>query len=741
MDPNPDRGTSPVPSTTEQSSQLPFKPNSTSNLLDNAQPPAITPSPPCRPVEEAEEANLTPARQTFELRHATNISRPRSRTWRWPSWILHLPRLVPGWRSQVETEDNPRGGSNSPTACDEAHLPSTADWPEWRSSRLRFDLLLLQLISTMGIGGTILWLAQYSRVHDGFVRLGSPPAFISDNPDLMKAIWTQGWQYTTLPVSLMTLYRLSWDGVIAAIAERQPYVELMKVDGSPPEKTLLLDYRADWQVVAIYKAFKLGHWFLGLCMSMSIVLSLGVVPSIAFLFSTDAASHRYPVPFSYTSAIEYSAIRRPERRGPSSGTALEWAVVTSHGLLNAPSLPWTNGTSAYPTFSLKNDLPKPDSQEPIFITVDSTAYVVQPNCVTLQQDIDYKAVLVALPVPGISTVSLLIRGNDRNCSFQSDLLFNLRPLSKDFRPLAAKMYQTVGCQQTTNPKNKNGTRLTLALAKYTGDRDKGVHQVSNITVVSCRPEYWAVPGTLNVTMDTSYQNRTNEDKDNHNVPLATVAGFNGNWSRAVKHTDKDHIFIERLLLGEMAYDPALDIQVPTHSLARFAFELAILSDTNRRKDDDPPSPSALTRSLDNLLQRSYAAMAATMLTTPLPPATNDRDQIGYASISETRIVVQQGVAYFVISMLFIVAVLLSVIILHERHKPSALFEEPIGLFGVAAITQRSTHLKEEITRLTDDTRCRGRYREKALKDTKFMGTHWAFNSYKGYIRETSWGDG
>ncbi|KAK4211293.1 hypothetical protein QBC37DRAFT_427177 [Rhypophila decipiens] len=119
---------------------------------------------------------------------------------------------------------------------DEAHLPSTADWPEWRSSRLRFDLLLLQLILTIVIGGAILWLAQYSRVHDGFIRLGSPPAFISDNPDLMKAIWTQSWQYTTLPVSLMTLYRVSWDGVIAAIAERQPYVELMKVDGSPPAK-------------------------------------------------------------------------------------------------------------------------------------------------------------------------------------------------------------------------------------------------------------------------------------------------------------------------------------------------------------------------------------------------------------------------------------------------------------------------------------------------------------------------
>ncbi|KAK4211294.1 hypothetical protein QBC37DRAFT_446446 [Rhypophila decipiens] len=130
-----------------------------------------------------------------------------------------------------------------------------------------------------------------------------------------------------------------------------------------------------------------------------------------------------------------------------------------------------------------------------------------------------------------------------------------------------------------------------------------------------------------------------------------------------------------------------------------------------------------------------------MLTTPLPPDTEGRERTGYASISETRIVVQQGVSYFVMSMLSIVAVLLSVIILYERHKPSALFEEPIGLFGVAVITQRSTHLKEEITRLTDDPRCRGKYREKALKDTEFMGTHWAFNSYKRYIRETSRGDG
>lgn len=750
MDPAQERQPSPSPSST-RSSRLPVDTSSTSNLLaDDGQRPPITslespqaPQPAVLNNRGSQTPNLDIPRVGFQVEQHTDPRPPSPRSWRWPSWSSLLDRLV-----GVTGRNRPRAAPGSASSPGPVAGPLSGGrvWREWRSKKLGSNWLTFQFILTLGIGAAVFGLGEYSRINSGFIRLGSPPAFISDNPDLMKAIWMQGWQYTTVPVSLMTLYRVMWDGIVAAIAERQPYVELMKEGGAPPEKTLLLDYRAEWQIIAPYKAFKTGHWFLGLCMVMSVVLNFGVVPSIAFLFTTEESAYRYPVPLTFESVIDYSAIRHPPPSGPSGGMALEWAAAT--GLMNAPPLSWTNGTSAFPTFALTNDLPTPDNRDPVPITVNSTAYLVRPNCIPLRENVEYSSTLVAPQIPGLSTAVLLVRGTDRNCSFNSDLLFNLKPQSKEFKPMAAKIFQRISCQQTADPNNLNGTRLTLVSGKYTGDRDKGHHSVSNVSVVSCNPTYWAVPGILNLTLVANPSNITTTNSqsiDNTKDRLvARITSFEGDWSRAVRHLDGEHLAIEGMLLLELAFDPSLNIQVPTNSLARFAFEIAARSRDNQSGHDEAPQPSALAKSMGDLFERAYTVIAATILTTPLPRTThnetgNDRDQVGYASISETRIVVQQGVSYFVISMLSIVAGLLMAILLHERHKRSALFEEPIGLLGVAGITQRSEHLKIEINKLNDSSGFCGKFREDALEDEKFMATNWRYDLTERHIYETNRG--
>lgn len=120
-------------------------------------------------------------------------------------------------------------------------------WKEWHPGGLRPGWLVFQLLLAIGGGATVAGLAGYSRDHSGFVRLGPPPSILMGSDDLMDAIWWQGWLYTAIPVSLMTLYRTMWGGIATSLASRQPYVELRKPGGGPPEKTVLLDYRAQWQ--------------------------------------------------------------------------------------------------------------------------------------------------------------------------------------------------------------------------------------------------------------------------------------------------------------------------------------------------------------------------------------------------------------------------------------------------------------------------------------------------------------
>ncbi|KAK4448705.1 hypothetical protein QBC34DRAFT_495091 [Podospora aff. communis PSN243] len=613
-------------------------------------------------------------------------------------------------------------------------------WKEWHPWELWWGWLVLQLLLATGGGATVAGLASYSRAHSGFVRLGPPPTILTGSDDLMDAIWWQGWLYTAIPVSLMTLYRTMWGLVVASLALRAPYVELRKPGGGPPSKTVLLDYRAQWSLGACRTAWQTGHWFLCACMALSIVLSFVVAPSAAFLFVATTATSSSVVPLRYTSRFNYSAIRGPvPLHAPSAQTALEWGAATMS--LGAPPLHWTNGTHAFSPFVFAgsaNDLPWPDNStqnpnsgppKPVPIVVDSTAHFFRPDCIALRQGVDYHAVVRPGGVPGLNTALLSISGRDRGCSFGDELIFNLRePLFTPFRPLAAKTFQRVGCEAGNH---NNGSIVGLVAARYTGDRIAD-HRVSDVSVVSCKPRYWAVPGVLNATLA----------QPPSDSPLAAITGFHGDWSRAEEYTEGDHIYIESAFVEPLAFDPSLPIQVPTQSLARHVVELAWSSSSSssssslssRNVIDRRLNATELALSMGELLERAYAAVAASILTTTLQAA---KSHVGYVAVSEVRIAVREPVAWLVVSTLLITAALLAYVLGVERHKPAALFEEPVGLLSVAGIAQRSAHLTGEIEAIGADPRFRGTFREDAMASNEFMATNWRFDQVAGHIVNTT----
>ncbi|KAK0712129.1 hypothetical protein B0H67DRAFT_587086 [Lasiosphaeris hirsuta] len=529
----------------------------------------------------------------------------------------------------------------------------------------------------------------------------------------MRAIWAQGWLYTALPVSLMTLYRTLWEGVVAAVAERQPYVELMRQGGGAPEKTVLLDYRAEWSITVPFKAMRMGHYFLGLCMAMSVVSSFGLVPATAFLFTTQTSSPVYTVPLRSVSELNYSAIHQPAPGVPSGQKALDWAAATS--LMSAPPMAWTNGTNAYSAFELARDLPTSETADQTPISVESTAYFLQPNCVVLREGVDFTSTLQRAAIPGLNGVHLSARGSDRGCGFDYTLLFDLREsFFTKFQPMAAKTFQTINCKSRSTE-----SRVALIAGRYVGDRIDD-HSVSNVSLVSCNPRYWALPGVLNATVALSSSGA---------VPPTSIDGFSGDWSRAVEYTQGDHLYIEASFLDPLAFDPTLPIQVPTNELARHVFELALQSNT-----DAPLDPVALTKSMSALLERAYTAMAATMLSVPMAHPTS---QLGFVTVSETRVVVVQGVAYFVMVVLGLTALLLIWITLSVRHESAALFEEPVGLISIAGIAQRSADLTREVGTLNAGSGFRGEFREAALSSAAFKSTMWAYDQTEKHIYDSN----
>ena len=598
------------------------------------------------------------------------------------------------------------------------------DWKEWRPWELGVRWLSFQLALALGGAIAVAGLAVYSRAHSGFVRLGPPPSILRRNAELMDAIWMQGWLYTAIPVSLMTLYRTMWGGVIASLAARQPYVELRKPNGGPPEKTILLDYRAEWPLAACRTAFCTGHWFLGACMAMSFLLSFVAAPSAAFLFAATTATSQFPVPLRYTSQLNYTAIRGPLGT-PSAQTALEWGAATVS--LKAPPLPWTNGTHAYSPFELSRDLQWPDEDTsptgnpgPISIAVDSTAHFFQPHCLALREGVDYQAELLPVDIPGLDSVMLSITGSDRGCTFSDVLIFNLRePLFTAFRPVAAKTFQRLGCEMMNN---NNASLVGIVAGRYTGDRIAD-HRVSDISVVSCMPRYWSVPGVLNATLA----------RPPSQMPLAAITAFYGNWSRAVEYTQGEHMYVESAFVEPLAFDPSLPMQVPTNNFVRYVFELAALS-SSRNSTNGRLDVAVLALSMADLLERAYAAVAAAILTTPLDVPGH---HIGYATASEVRITVRERVAWVMVPLFLCAAVLLSYILGVERHRPAALFEEPVGLLGIAGIAQRSAHLTGEIAAIGRDSRFRGKFREDAMASEAFMATNWRFDEQAGHIVNTT----
>ena len=90
------------------------------------------------------------------------------------------------------------------------------------------------------------------------------------NVSVISLVWT------TLPVVLMAVYRLGWDAIVNATAERQPYIDLNRSEAGAytADRTVMMDYRSypflnNWLV-----AFRKKQYLISSAMILSTALSV-----------------------------------------------------------------------------------------------------------------------------------------------------------------------------------------------------------------------------------------------------------------------------------------------------------------------------------------------------------------------------------------------------------------------------------------------------------------------------------
>jgi Protein of unknown function (DUF3433) len=521
------------------------------------------------------------------------------------------------------------------------------EWP-WLSFLLFIEVSLIVVIAT---------LLTISKRNSGFVRWKSPPSFLAKNPALAKAIWQQGILYTTVPTFLMTIYRMMWESAVTAFADRQPYVDLKKSGGGSAEATIMLDYRAFPALWAWGKAILNGHLLLSACMVLSLILSLAAVPLTAFLFTDASFNLNDTFPLSFTTSFNDNTF--PDI--PEIRQTLEFAA--SMRLYDGSAPAWLHEEYAFPKFIPLSE------HGPANMSVETTAYSAYLDCRTIPSS-EYDLTRVEpidMPIPA---ANYIISANDRGCPISSH--FKLQKL-----PNVLNLAVSLTCSVAAHY-----SRLIIVSAL-----NEDISQPrfpTNLSLISCIPSYWQTPGMLTVT--------------NGLTALPLIRSFSPYATKATEfRLETFWRTFEQDLQTLVTFEHKSDVDA--NDFGRYAYYLAA-----RNSPSSPLDPGAITDAVSVLFAVCFAVLSATQLFKPLSPPM---ESSGISSTSVSRIIVVWQVAYTIIAMLFLIALLNIGLFFYSRQE-SILLEEPAGLLSYAGILHESDDIKDMIQEVQRDSHYNGR---------------------------------
>lgn len=560
---------------------------------------------------------------------------------------------------------------------------------EWRSWKIQYPYLTVLLLLTFGFIFVIAALTAISRRDLGFVRQSQPPRFFQRNPGLRKAIWEQGIFYTAFPAFIMTVYRTMWDATVMAFADRQPYVDLMKVGGRHPRRTILLDYKMEPLLHRWILAFQNKHFLLSACMLSSLVLSFGIVPLTSFLFTMDSSLSNSTFPL--TTDTYFNGTIVPQLLVFSNEPNVRLILDTAAGLhvQNLSLPPRTDGTFAFPHFTLQADVGSSN------VSLQTAAYGVDSGCIEiLESEYDKKIRWYE------NKISIDVRTIDRMCAISGTLDIRPNLFSPD---IWLSSWYTPTCGEAAG-----WTRMSLLAARY----DRVSQTVQDFSFLSCNSWYFATAGYLMERSEPGMSPRFLRFDEDAQQKMEL------GWQESYM----SRMFLEKEVHDLRYFDPSTTVDA--NEFAKYVYRMA-----QHENPKGPLEPKALVTAAQTLYETVYAVFASVHLFKERDIPLNGT---GVYMIEERRLFVQPVVAYVILGVLSVTAVLIACLFLYSQQR-SMLKEEPFGLMSYAGILFRSNINTDMMGEIVGNGYDPGTARESAKKMYHLDQVRWLYDEACGRI--------
>ncbi|EPS39675.1 hypothetical protein H072_6508 [Dactylellina haptotyla CBS 200.50] len=508
----------------------------------------------------------------------------------------------------------------------------------WVSWKLRGYSLGGFLAVQLGLLAAIIAMLVASIKNNGLATLNSSvslnlPGFIPQS--IVKSIdanLKSSYIWTIPPIFISSIYRICWDGIIGALIERQPFVELARNNGKGARlsKSIMLDYRSMFQIFAIPKAFKNRHIVVAFAMIWSLILSLGITPISSRLFDSHDITISYPVDVNVFDTYD------SDRFSEASDISYVFDNVVAISLYGANNVPFTNTTHAFQSFAVVGNA---TNRTNLQSSAEVTSYHASLDC-QFVTDLSW-SVLDSNPSDTVAQYHFTF--NDRDCDI--DMLTTVTTTDS----IIVRTDRFINCASH---------RIVVAYGTGTYLTTSPGALVNNITLLSCIPDYSFTNGTLTMVFSP--------DQSPQIVSFAPRISYSlyGSTFRTP---------YEEWLVDLTDYDVKA-----TAALNANRFGHVIYNYAKRLSPEDPMSMDAMLASTQTMFSAIYAVTAKQVL---LQPAPTPILASGTASKSTTRLFVNPAIAYVLI---VVVALLCAWNIFLMIYKPRAdIDEEPQGVLYLA----------------------------------------------------------
>jgi hypothetical protein len=576
-----------------------------------------------------------------------------------PAGTVPQDSSTPGLKSQ-EKGDPPGAELASTKAINQSPTPKP---DEWISTALQAWSVLLFIAWDLSLVVAIAVLWVLSKRNNGFVSVSH---------DLTASNGRWGWSllWTTLPSLVFTCLRLHWGAIYSAASDRQPFVELARLNGSPARRSVMLDYRASMPPVRLFKCFQNRHWSLAL--AELAVWSFNIIPPLsAGLLVASTATLQQSIPIVATGSFDHSLMNS------TMDTRAILDSVTAILIHGAGHIPWTDDEYAFAPFLSVFDVE--DGSLPAnatTLTANTTAHSAYLNCAELTPGADFNMNVSQSPTTDGVAGKVIMSGTDRGCAINQE--FDVDERQEVYFTTTTEI--TCGIQASYS-------RLIFTYGHFSRTSPT---LLSNLSVISCAAGYRVTTGDLVLTVSSSSSSFSSSSNNTTpeilsftpNSPLLDSRGLAfGFWRQ-----------FEQKLFTSLSFSAGTEWATTDFGTVALYRALQLQHGNQARSTDASIvlRGESLVRAVADVFTSVYSIGMATAGLIPEDENSGQREQReGVLEMEITRLYVVPAVAATLMAMLVVLCSVAGLVGWYSWSHETLLYEEPAGLLAHAALLSSS----------------------------------------------------